>query len=178
MIKRETSSGWAERLLITGADANPGLRSEHITHWARIHNPDANPGIPAWYQGHRLTIALADVASRADAIARSTRAPESTDVAAFLTFARAAWAAPASRLLVQCDYGASRSPAMALLAVADQMGAGLEQEALGIVLGLRPPAIPNRRIVALGDAHLRRQGRLIEAVERHFAALRSVLDFG
>jgi predicted protein tyrosine phosphatase len=84
------------------------------------------------------------------------------DVAALLAFARS-WSGTAP-LLVQCWAGVSRSPAVAY-AVACAIRGGGEEVALADALRSAAPfATPNRRLVALADAALDRQGRMIEAI--------------
>ncbi len=68
-------------------------------------------------------------------------------------------------LLVHCYAGISRSMAAALVALV--VGApGREAEAASAMRRVAPHAQPNRRIVALADAILGRDGRLIAACER------------
>lgn len=76
-------------------------------------------------------------------------------------FIRIAWTVKESKVLVSCDYGASRSPALAYLFIADQLGVGREAEALSLILRIRPHTIPNIMLVRLGDTVLNRHGKLM-----------------
>ena len=64
------------------------------------------------------------------------------------------------RILIHCEAGVSRSTAAALIIYACWLGPGRELEAMERVLAQRPIAIPNRRMVALADRLLGRNGRL------------------
>ncbi|MCF3641546.1 protein tyrosine phosphatase [Rhizobium sp. TRM95111] len=91
-------------------------------------------------------------------------APAEAHVAAIAAFARR-WDRQAP-LLVHCMMGVSRSPAAALI-VALAVEPDQDDEALALRLrAASPQATPNARLVAIGDAHLGRGGRLVRAVER------------
>ena len=66
-------------------------------------------------------------------------------------------------LLIHCEAGVSRSTATALIIYACWLGQGREDEAMERVIGQRPYAIPNRRMVALADNFLGLDGRLLRA---------------
>lgn len=90
-------------------------------------------------------------------------APDAAMVEAILAFGRS-WDA-AQPMLVHCFAGISRSTAGAF-AIACERDPHADE--LEIALAMRrasPSAFPNRRIVALADDILRRQGRMLEAVE-------------
>jgi predicted protein tyrosine phosphatase len=78
--------------------------------------------------------------------------------------------AESGRILVHCAAGISRSSAAALIMHAHWLGPGREREALERVLAQRPIARPNRRMVALADRLLEREGRLAAIVEALYAA--------
>jgi len=69
------------------------------------------------------------------------------------------------KLLVHCHAGVSRSTAIALAIIAERFGAGREIQALQEILRLRPEAVPNLHVVALADALLKCNGRLLAAVK-------------
>jgi predicted protein tyrosine phosphatase len=70
------------------------------------------------------------------------------------------------RVLIHCQAGISRSTAAAVIVYAVLLGEGREEEAMARVLAAREYANPNRRMIALADELLAREGRLIEAVQR------------
>jgi predicted protein tyrosine phosphatase len=90
-------------------------------------------------------------------------APDASTVEAVLAFAQG-WDA-AAPMVVHCWAGISRSTASAF-AIACERNPHADE--LEIALAMRrasPSAFPNRRIVALADDILGRQGRMVEAVE-------------
>jgi predicted protein tyrosine phosphatase len=93
------------------------------------------------------------------------------DLRSAVGFARSAWSLSPSKILVSCDYGASRSPALAYVLVADQLGPGREPEALDVTLQIRPDAVPNRLVVKLGDMLLGREGNLVKALSGLYTKL-------
>lgn len=68
-----------------------------------------------------------------------------------------------SRLLVHCNAGLCRSPALALAIIADRMGRGREQEAVDALALIRPGAAPNLLVVEVADMLLGRDGALAAA---------------
>lgn len=90
-------------------------------------------------------------------------APDAAMVEAILGFGRS-WDA-AAPMVIHCFAGISRSTASAF-AIACERDPHADE--LEIALGMRrasPSAFPNRRIVALADEILGRQGRMVAAVE-------------
>jgi predicted protein tyrosine phosphatase len=69
-----------------------------------------------------------------------------------------------AKLLVHCVAGVGRSPAAALLVLADRYGPGREADALDELLRLRPEAVPNLALTAAADAELGRGGALHSVV--------------
>lgn len=104
-----------------------------------------------------------------------TRAPSVTDVEQSLDFFRAALQRPGSKVLVTCDYGASRSPALAYLCIADQLGPRRETEAFNLTLEIRPVAAPNGLVVRLGDEILKRDGALLQPLKEFNSRLSAEL---
>ncbi|MBD9373271.1 dual specificity protein phosphatase family protein [Rhizobium sp. ARZ01] len=70
-----------------------------------------------------------------------------------------------SRILVHCHAGVSRSTAMAYAFLAHRFGAGREGDAFAALLMVVNKPWPNRRIVEIIDAHLGREGRLLEPLD-------------
>jgi predicted protein tyrosine phosphatase len=131
-----------------------------------VSNPNARPEPHPWFSGPHLDLYFGDVTSKADADQYGTLPPTAKDVRQAVTFMVEAWREGSSLVLVHCDHGASRSPALAYVAVAHLLGPGAEAEALEAVLAIRPCAVPNSLVVRLGDALLKRQGALIEPLRR------------
>ncbi|MBN9243774.1 MAG: protein tyrosine phosphatase [Mesorhizobium sp.] len=72
-----------------------------------------------------------------------------------------------ARLLVHCHMGASRSTAVALVALAVAHGESREAVAFADLLRITNKPWPNIHVVRLGDAILRRGGALIAELERY-----------
>lgn len=95
------------------------------------------------------------------------RGPTMEDVSAVLDFARAVRErTPDGVLVVHCLHGRSRSSAMALAVLADELGPGRESDAVAALL--RQDVVlrmhPNPLIVSLADAALFRYGRIEAAL--------------
>ncbi len=67
-------------------------------------------------------------------------------------------------LLIHCYAGVSRSPAAAFIAACALAPQRCEFEVARRLRCASPTATPNRRLVALADHLLRREGRMVEAV--------------
>jgi len=150
-----------ERLFVCGFDERPNYHSRKISHFVGIANPSAAPSRPSWFKGAHLQLVFGDVVSEADARLLKTTAPSIGDIQRAFQYFRGAWSVPKSRILVSCDYGASRSPALAYGFIADQLGAGKEAEAFKLLLDIRPDAVPNGFVVRLADTYLSRNGALV-----------------
>jgi predicted protein tyrosine phosphatase len=149
------------KLFICGSAEVPGFQSKSITHMLRVANPGSNFSRPPWLQGPYLQLSFGDVVSETDAKRCGTKAPSKEAILEGLTFFRTARKNSRSRILVSCDYGASRSPALAYVFLADQLGPAQEVEAFRIIMQISPNAVPNGLIVSLGDRELNRQGALL-----------------
>jgi predicted protein tyrosine phosphatase len=88
--------------------------------------------------------------------------PESAHVAQLLTFIRR-WD-QAEPLVIHCYAGVSRSTAAAYIAYCALHPQACEFETARRLRAMSPSATPNARLVALADAHLRREGRMIAAI--------------
>ena len=114
--------------------------------------------------------------SEVDAERCRTTAPSIGDIARAISFVREAWADTDSRILVSCDYGASRSPALAYLFAADRLGQGRDAEALSLILRIRPDAVPNGLVVRLGDTFLKRDGALTAPLKDLYTKINAELS--
>ncbi len=138
-------------------------RNTGITHMIRISNPNDPKPPPVWFKGDYLELLFGDVFSEADAVACHTRTAGLNDIAKAIFFAR-----QAESLLITCDYGGSRSPAIAAVILADQMGAGREKDAIATVMKIRPEAVPNEWVVLQSDRYLDRNGSLLRALRESY----------
>ncbi|MPM99859.1 hypothetical protein SDC9_147054 [bioreactor metagenome] len=150
-----------QRLFIASADELVRPKGRDITHVLAVSNPGAAPPKLPWFIGEYLQLWFGDVVSEADAQRCQTKAPTTDDLHRALDFSRSAWQSNEAKVLVTCDYGASRSPALAYVLVADQLGFGREPDALDLILQIRLDAVPNRLVVELGDTVLMRKGALL-----------------
>ena len=94
--------------------------------------------------------------------------PDDATVSAILTVGRAALERARERqwtMLVHCHAGVSRSPAAALLILALEDGPGAEERSCARLREVAPWALPNKRIVSIGDRLLGRGGRLLDACD-------------
>ena len=158
-----------QRLFICSFDERIEFHSHRISHLVTVANPSADSYRPSWFHGHHLELRFGDVISELDARRYRTTAPNINNIQRALNFFREAWSSKDSKILVSCDYGASRSPALAYIFVADQLGVGHELEAFNLILDICPEAVPNGLVVRLGDAVLKRSGAL-------FAPLKDLYD--
>ncbi len=147
-----------QSIIVCGADELDNFSK--ATHIIRIVNPKVGASKPVWFKGDFLQLSFGDVVSDADAHAYNTLPPTVDDIYQALDFSRKAWAVSNSTLLVSCDYGASRSPALAYVIWADKMGPGRELEAFTHIINIRPEAVPNILVVSLGDMVLKRNNSL------------------
>lgn len=74
-----------------------------------------------------------------------------------------------ARLLVHCHMGASRSTAVALVALAIVHGHGAEATAFADLLSVANKPWPNLNVVRLGDEILSRDGMLVAELDRYRA---------
>jgi predicted protein tyrosine phosphatase len=89
-------------------------------------------------------------------------APCESIVADLIAFARD-WDETAP-MLIHCWAGISRSTAAAFTIACERSAPGKEAEIAWAIRDAAPHAYPNRRIVALADDLLGRQGRMVDAV--------------
>ena len=149
---------------ICGADELELLQDRSITHAVRITNPLTSLKSLPWFHGQELELYFGDVHSIEDAAQWKTEPPTMAEIKLAVDFTSAAFHQKNHKILFHCDYGASRSPAMAYVCLANYLGKGAEKKALDIVMAARPDAMPNAYIVSLGDIILQRQGQLSRAL--------------
>jgi len=92
--------------------------------------------------------------------------PTADDVRRLIAAARSLASQESARVVIHCQAGISRSTAAAAIFHAVLLGEGREDEAVARVLAAREYANPNRRMIALADELLGREGRLVDAVEK------------
>jgi predicted protein tyrosine phosphatase len=90
--------------------------------------------------------------------------PEDAHVDQLLDFVRA-WD-KRDPLLIHCYAGVSRSTAAAYISYLALHPDACEEETAQRLRQLSPTATPNARLVALADAALKREGRMIAAIEK------------
>lgn len=157
---------------VCGADEVDRFSANRLTHLITIANPGVVKQPPGWFIGDHLALSFGDVVSEKDARQCNTKAANSDDIRQAIVFFRAArkQQEPVS-LLITCDYGASRSPALAYVLLADQYGGGYESDALNTLLAIRPVAVPNLLVATFGDQLLRRNGALLTPLKEYFSRL-------
>lgn len=156
------------KIHICSYNERENYRSQQITHLITIANPGADNDAPTWFTGEHLQLWFGDVVSEPDARQCNTKAASSDDIKQAIIFFRVAHQQQDYNILISCDYGASRSPALAYVLLADQYGLGREPEAFNEVLSIRPESVPNKLVVQIADQLLNRQGRLIEPLKEYF----------
>lgn len=155
----------AEELL-----CHPG-RGAHLRHVISIGDPGESPpiGLDA-HPARRLRLEFHDLdLDPPEPWASIYAAPGREDVSQILKFC----AAVDGPTLIHCHAGISRSTAAGLLLLALRLGPGSEDAAANALATVRPHAVPNRRIVALGDELLGRDGALVRALNTRFWGARS-----
>jgi predicted protein tyrosine phosphatase len=130
------------------------------SHLVSLLPPDEMIGTPPSFASERhLRLEMHDISAPMAGLI----VPDASMVEQILDFGRG-WDA-ADPMLVHCWAGVSRSTATAFAIACER---DPQADELEIALTMRrasPSAFPNRRIVALADDILGRQGRMLEAVE-------------
>jgi len=130
------------------------------SHIISLLDPETPIRTPSGFADHNHhKVAVNDIAE----IRQDMIAPSESHVNGIIAFA-AAWPREAP-LLIHCWAGISRSTASAFITLCLHNPEGLERALAQRLRDKAPHAQPNRRIVALADEIMGRQGRMIEAVE-------------
>ena len=87
-------------------------------------------------------------------------APQREDVERLLNFTRNLTSK--ATVLVHCQAGVSRSPAIAYAIVCQHSNPGQESKGMGYILSIRPMIFPNELIVEWADQLLERKGQMTE----------------
>jgi predicted protein tyrosine phosphatase len=157
-------------LTICGIEELPALTDRRVTHVLSVLDPDL-PEIEAFrsYGDHsRTTLRFHDIIDEQE----GRVAPQPRDVAAIVRFGTDLAASRASlsdgHLVVHCHAGVSRSTAAMLTLLAQANPDESEDRLHERLRQIRPQAWPNSRMVIFADDQLGRNGRLVQALRRHY----------
>jgi predicted protein tyrosine phosphatase len=157
-------------LTICGVDELPAHTGRRVSHVLSLLDPDwPEIGAFASYGNHSRTILrFHDII---DAEPGKTP-PQPADVAEILHFGAKLAASRLARddghLLVHCHMGISRSTAAMMTLLAQTYPSEMEDRLFDRLREIRPQAWPNSRMIAFADELLGRQGRLLDALRRHY----------
>jgi len=139
-----------------------------VTHILSIDSPEFTTPTPDWFSGVHKNVFFHDVLSRAEADALSAREPTAAIIREVLEYGRECLIesrAGPTHLIIHCTYGASRSPAAAYAILCLWLGKDREVQAKDLLLRIRPEAVPNILVIAYADKLLRREGKMVEAIQ-------------
>jgi predicted protein tyrosine phosphatase len=159
-----------QMLTICGISELPDQRDRSVTHVLSILDPDhPDPEAFAAYDPHHRTILrFHDIINPIEGMIL----PEPEHVAAVLRFGDEVAAGSAERseghLLVHCHMGISRSTAAMLTLLAQTNPEESEDRLFERLTDIRPQAWPNSLMIAFADDLLSRNGRLTDALRRHY----------
>ena len=149
------------RILVTPLSTlEEALRTERPSHIVSLLSPSHMIPTPSGFPGERhLKLAVNDIVdpSAGDA------PPAREHIDRLLEFSRG-W--DESRpMLIHCWAGISRSMASAFTVLCDRLGPGREDEIAAAMRRRAPHANPNRLLVTHADEALKREGRMLAALE-------------
>ncbi len=149
-------------IIISPLDELQGLIAKYRqAHVIGLLGPDmAHPVLPLEEQ-RRLKLSFHDVTEAQAGL----QAPATEHVKALVSFVRRWQASGQGPLIVHCWMGVSRSPAAAFIARCLIAPDSDEREIAHDLRHLAPFATPNARLVALADALLGREGRMVAAIK-------------
>lgn len=157
-------------LTVCGVEELPAHATRKVTHVLSL----LDPGWPeiadfdVFDDHHRRVMHFHDIIDPAAGMTMPTR----DDVAAILDFGNELAASAHQRaeghLLVHCHMGVSRSTAAMLSLLAQVYPKEAEDRLFTRLREIRPQAWPNSVMVGYADEQLGREGRLVEALRRHY----------
>ncbi|MDB5495718.1 MAG: hypothetical protein JWP86_3055 [Phenylobacterium sp.] len=148
-------------LIVCGlADVEPLIAARRPSHLITLLDPMTMIATPAGVAPERhLRLGVNDIVEPMEAMI----VPDATVVSQILAFGRT-WDG-ADPMLIHCWAGISRSTATAFV-LACERSPKVEERTIALALRRAAPhASPNRRIVALADELMGREGRMVAAVE-------------
>ena len=157
-------------LTICGISELPEQKERAVTHVLSILDPDyPDPEAFTVYDPHHRTILrFHDIINPIEGMIL----PQPEHVEAVLRFGEEVAAGKAERmqghLLVHCHMGISRSTAAMLTLMAQTDPDENEDRLFERLTEIRPQAWPNSRMIAFADDLLSRNGRLVDALRRHY----------
>jgi predicted protein tyrosine phosphatase len=159
-----------QMLTICGISELTDQRERPVTHVLSILDPDhPDPeAFEAYDPHHRTILRFHDIIKPVQGMIL----PEPEHVEAILRFGHEVADGRDERveghLLVHCHMGVSRSTAAMLTLMAQAEPEESEERLFARLVEIRPQAWPNSRMVAFADELLSRDGRLVEALRRHY----------
>jgi predicted protein tyrosine phosphatase len=157
-------------LTICGISELPDQRERSVTHVLSILDPEhPDPeAFGAYDPHHRTILRFHDIINPIPGMIL----PEPEHVEAVLRFGEELAASKADRaeghLLVHCHMGVSRSTAAMLTLMAQAEPDEAEERLFERLREIRPQAWPNSRMIAFADDLMSRNGRLTDALRRHY----------
>ena len=158
------------QLTVCGIEELAGHCQVGVSHVLSILDPGypEPPAFGAFGEHRRLELRFHDIIDDTPGMLL----PQKADVENLLAFGRDLLAepAPAAHLLVHCHAGISRSTASMMLILAQARPEIAAPDVVAHVVGIRPRAWPNLRILEIGDALLGREGEIVAAARDRYRA--------
>lgn len=156
-------------LTICGLTELYEFQAAEVTHVLSILDPAyPEPNDFAAYGPHkRLTLRFDDIIAPTPGM----ETPEREHIEQLLEFGKGLAAAvddPLHHLLIHCHAGISRSTASMTILLAEARPETEEDVLFAHIREIRPQAWPNSRMIAMADELLGRDGRLTQALRRHY----------
>ena len=167
MKPEKTPSPLPFRVSVCGRAELPRFAGSLVTHLISIDNPAEPTRTPEWFKGVHCHAVFQDVVNADEAREFNAVPPAVQDVERLLAFGRRCMETSQTQkvhLLVHCTAGASRSPAVAFAIICLALGEGRENEAMRLLLSIKPDVYPNSLVVKYADDLLDRKGRMVEAL--------------